>query len=138
LAPDYHASPGCSFSPSSSPWSHRSIAGNDVTGPLAEQNRARIAEEKRAARLARKSQEREERRRAESNARHINGSMLIIFGLISLVAGLWYLLVEPGNPGSEGYVNLQRLTMGETFAIVGSVLFVGGLLLRYQSANVLE
>lgn len=106
-----------------------------MTGPTLEQKRSQIAEEKRAARLAREVEEREQRRRDESNARHINGAMLIMLGVILMVVGLWYLVLSPGNPGSEGFVNLQRLTIGETSAIVGSVLFVGGLLLRYQGAQ---
>jgi hypothetical protein len=57
----------------------------------------------------------------------------VIIGIFLALIGLYFLLVAPSNNGDV--INLQRLTIGETFTIVGSILFVGGLLLRYQGAN---
>lgn len=53
---------------------------------------------------------------------------LTLMGLGFLVAGLWFLFnpgVDSGSAStsllSGSVVNLQRLTIGETFSIVGSV-----------------
>ncbi|MDI5934671.1 hypothetical protein [Halomonas kalidii] len=47
-----------------------------------------------------------------------------VVGVLLLVAGAYFLFVDPGAPSSSGIVNLQKMSIGQTFSIIGSI-FVG-------------
>lgn len=47
---------------------------------------------------------------------------LVIAGALFFGTGMYYLVVAPTVAGYGDTVNLQRLTMGETFTIVGAIL----------------
>lgn len=50
--------------------------------------------------------------------------IIIIVGVICIVIGLWFLLVAPSEGG--GIANIHRLTLGETFTIVGAIFVSAG------------
>jgi hypothetical protein len=58
-----------------------------------------------------------------------SGWLQILGGFLMLI-GFWFLVLDPGS-NSASVVSLQKLCIGQTAAIVGSILFVAGLLLKY-------
>jgi hypothetical protein len=48
---------------------------------------------------------------------------LTAVGILCLVVGLYFLFVAPGDTAVLGHdvVNIQRLTIGETFTIIGAI-----------------
>jgi hypothetical protein len=52
-------------------------------------------------------------------------------GIVFLAVGFWFLLVSPGEGDAailgQTVVNLQRLTIGETSAIVGAIFLAAGI-----------
>lgn len=52
-------------------------------------------------------------------------SAMVTAGGICLAVGLFFLLVAPNNSGSD-VANLHRLTLGQTFSIVGVMIIIGG------------
>ena len=58
-----------------------------------------------------------------------SGWLQILGGLLMLI-GFWFLVVDPGSD-TASVVSLQKLYIGQTAAIVGSILLATGLLLKY-------
>jgi type II secretory pathway component PulM len=89
------------------------------------------AETKRVERIAR--QEREARKQSESDRNRVSIALLGV-GVLLIAVGLWFLLVNPGESsfGGQSLVSLHRLTLGETSAIAGAILFAAGALIRYR------
>lgn len=58
-----------------------------------------------------------------------SGWFQVLGGLLMLI-GFWFLVLDPGSDVSS-VVNIQKLYIGQTAAIVGSILFATGLLLKY-------
>lgn len=85
------------------------------------EQRAREAQERREAQ-AREAAERERR------VRWMTDKALASAGGLFMVTGLYFLTVAPSVGGEfREVVNLQRLTMGETFTIVGAIFAAAGL-----------
>lgn len=90
---------------------------------------SKAPEQLKAERLEREAREREAR--AEKFLAHRaqwSGWFLIVGGFLLLV-GAWFLLFDPGVGGDV--VNLQKLYLGQTSALIGAVLFASGALLKY-------
>jgi hypothetical protein len=87
-----------------------------------------VAEARRQERAAQR--ERDQRESAERK-QSVRRYTLAIAGAVFMLAGLYFLLVAPGETVSglggllgqsdTRIVNLQRLTLGETFTIVGAI-----------------
>jgi hypothetical protein len=86
---------------------------------------------KTAERVAREAKAEVERARLE---RQQVGVGLLLLGTLLIAAGIYFLLVSPSasNYGGQSVVNLQRLTLGETAATAGAILFAAGAVLRYK------
>jgi polyferredoxin len=81
---------------------------------------------RREEREAREAREQTERNATERNAL---AALLIVAGVLLLIIGVWYLVLVPGEDtvGLGTVVNLQRLYIGQTAAIVGGIFFAAGL-----------
>ena len=53
-----------------------------------------------------------------------------IVGVFLLLVGFWFLILQPGSEYSS-VVNIQKLYVGQTAAIVGAILLAAGVLLKY-------
>ena len=58
---------------------------------------------------------------SEQRIQNVRRISLAVAGALFFATGMYYLTIAPGTGDT---VNLQRLTMGETFTIVGAI-FVG-------------
>lgn len=47
-----------------------------------------------------------------------------IAGVLLLLAGLYFLVLDPGSPASAEIINLQKISIGQTLSIVGAI-FIG-------------
>jgi hypothetical protein len=92
-------------------------------------------EEREAKSRDREAKSARERADRESAERAMVAGLLIVFGFLLLVIGLWFLVLAPGEDtmGSRAVVNLQRLYIGQSAAIVGAIFFATGLHLRNRS-----
>jgi hypothetical protein len=89
----------------------------------------RSPEQMKADRVAREARDKEEAEaRFLSQRARVSGALQILGGLL-LVIGMWFLLVSPGVVVDT--VNLQKLYIGQTSALVGAILLASGLLLKY-------
>jgi hypothetical protein len=90
---------------------------------------AKSPEQLKADRLAREAKETEAAaERFLAQRAQWSGWFQILGGLLMLI-GLWVLLFSPGLQGEV--VNLQKLYIGQTSALVGAILFTAGVLLKF-------
>lgn len=87
---------------------------------------------------------------APANGRIHTGALLTLIGGLFMLTGLHFLLIAPGQPAGDtgnGYglprevVNIQRITIGETFTIVGGVFLAAAWrprTVRYLTSRVLS
>ena len=75
-----------------------------------------VAEARRAEHASRREREALE---AQQRVQGVRRYSLAIAGALFLATGMYYLLIAPGVGDT---VNLQRLSMGETFTIAGAIL----------------
>jgi hypothetical protein len=61
------------------------------------------------------------------NERFPMAGLAVVVGIVLASIGLYFLLVSPSSGGDV--INLQRLTIGETFAICGAI-FIGAGIVR--------
>ena len=92
---------------------------------------AKSPEEVKADRLAREARDKENAEEKFLGQRALVSGLLQILGGVLLVIGVWFLLFSPGIVSDV--VNVQRLYIGQTSAIVGAILLATGLLLKYLS-----
>jgi hypothetical protein len=88
----------------------------------------KTAEEFKADRLAREAAEREALTDKFLRQKTVWSGLFITFGALLLFLGAWLLIIDPGDVSG---VNLQKLYVGQTSAIVGAILLATGVLLKY-------
>jgi hypothetical protein len=56
-------------------------------------------------------------------------SLCVGFGIVFLAVGFWFLVINPGEGAILGLtvVNLQRIAIGQTSAIVGAIFLAAGI-----------
>lgn len=86
-------------------------------------------EQLKADRVAREAREKEVAEEQFQSQRAKASGLCMILGGLLLLTGVWFLLVSPGI--AIDTVNLQKLYIGQTSAVVGVILFASGLLLKY-------
>lgn len=89
-------------------------------------------DELRAERLAREAKERDAALQKFEAQRVKWSGWLQVSGWILLLLATWFLVLDPGGSGSS-FVNLQKLYLGQTAGIVGSVFLVAGAMLKFLS-----
>jgi hypothetical protein len=90
---------------------------------------AKSPEQLQADRLAREAREKQAlAERFMAQRAQWSGWFQIGGGLLVLI-GLWFLLFSPGINGEV--VNIQKLYIGQTAALVGAILFSAGVLLKF-------
>jgi hypothetical protein len=92
-------------------------------------------EQLKARRLEREASAAKEQTDRDIAERVMAAGILIVSGFLLLVVGLWFLVFAPNQDvtGFRTVVNLQRLYIGQTAAIVGAIFFATGLHLRNSS-----
>ena len=91
-------------------------------------------EQRQADREAREQRAAEEAAERAAGERRSASLALLVFGLLLIAVGAWYLVVAPSEGATyagESIVNLQRLIVGQTCAIAGVICFAAGALIRY-------
>jgi hypothetical protein len=89
-------------------------------------------EELKARRLEREASAAKEQANRNTAERVMVAGLLIVFGIVLLGVGLWFLVLAPNQDvtGLRTVVNLQRLYIRQSAAIVDAIFFATGLLLR--------
>jgi hypothetical protein len=90
---------------------------------------AKSPEQLKADRTAREAREKEDATEKFLAQRARASGVCMIFGGLLLLTGIWFLLVSPGVAFDT--VNLQKLYIGQTAALVGAILLASGLVLKY-------
>lgn len=99
-------------------------------GPLS----AEQLKQQRIDRQAREAKEVREQFEAERNG---TGVAMVLIGFAAIAAGVYFLIVSPGQDDSLGreIVNLQRLFTGQALLIMGAVFAAAGFIVRYSGAR---
>jgi drug/metabolite transporter (DMT)-like permease len=95
---------------------------------------SKTPEQLKAERIARQERDAEAALEGVDVERRQVSGVLMILGVVLILAGAWFLLASPSQSsyGGEAVINLHRLTIGETAAIAGAILFSAGAIIRYR------
>lgn len=92
----------------------------------------KTGEQIRAERLEREAREAKDAAEQAVTAKAGTGTGLAVIGIAIMIAGVYFLIVDPsgGDAYGRSVVNLQRLYLGQTAAIIGAIFFAAGVHLR--------